>query len=103
MLTTVVGYLAQLEAPVMRPPRDPGLLDACAAGRAHFDDDRLRRVSRPHPGARRTPSSTRAQPRRRRIDPAFVIDVAKDGDGPKIEPKYAGATRRPTSCICSAI
>ena len=26
MLTTVVGYLAQLEAPIIRPPRDPGLL-----------------------------------------------------------------------------
>ena len=25
MLTTVVAYLAQLEAPVMRPPRDPGM------------------------------------------------------------------------------
>src|SRR5262249_55492133 len=24
--------------------------------------------------------------------PPFVIDVAKDGDGPKIEPKYAGDT-----------
>ena len=34
MLTTVVGYLAQLEVPVMRPPRDPGLLDMFAAGSA---------------------------------------------------------------------
>jgi cytochrome c peroxidase len=23
--------------------------------------------------------------------PAFIVDVAKDGDGPKIEPKYAGS------------
>ncbi len=37
MLTTVVGYLSQLEAPVMRPPHDPGLLDAFAAGRARFE------------------------------------------------------------------
>ena len=27
-----------------------------------------------------------------RATPTFVIDVAKDGDGPKIEPKYAGTT-----------
>src|SRR5262249_54045929 len=38
MLTTLVGYLAQLEAPTMRPPRDPGLVDLWAAGRAHFDE-----------------------------------------------------------------
>src|SRR5438046_4000535 len=36
MLTTVVGYLAQLEVPTMRPPRDPGLLAGWAAGRAPF-------------------------------------------------------------------
>ena len=89
MLTTVVGYLAQLEVPIMRPPHDPGLLDAFAAGRAHFDDDRLRRLSRADPRARRHRSSTRARPAIR-IARTFVIDVAKDGDGPKIEPKYAG-------------
>ena len=36
MLATVVGYLAQLEAPVVRPPRDPGLLDAFASGQDEF-------------------------------------------------------------------
>lgn len=87
MLTTVVGYFAQLEAPVVRPPRDPGLLDAFAAGRQRFDaigcagchvptleldDPRLDAQQRE--GANATP---------------FVMNVAKDGDGPKIEPKYA--------------
>src|SRR5262249_3502467 len=38
MLTTVVAYLAQLEVPILRPPRDPTLLDAFAVGRAAFDD-----------------------------------------------------------------
>ena len=69
MLTTVVAYLAQLEVPVIRPPHDPGLLDAWAAGRAHFDDDRMRRMSRPHPASSTIPSSTRAhrpRPERRR-------------------------------------
>ena len=37
MLTTVVTYLAQLEAPTVRPPRDPALLDMWAAGRTYFD------------------------------------------------------------------
>ena len=89
MLTTVVGYLAQLEVPVVRPPRDPGLLDAWAAGRAQFDrigcagchvpvlelDDPRLDTRAPAPADR----------------PPFVVDVAKDGDGPKIEPRSAGS------------
>ena len=90
MLTTVVGYLAQLEVPIIRPPHDPGLLDAFAAGRSYFDaigcsgchvptlelnDSKLDARSPQSPGA---------------DHPAFIVDVAKDGDGPKIEPKYAG-------------
>jgi mono/diheme cytochrome c family protein len=92
MLTTVVAYLAQLEAPVIRPPHDPGLLDAFAAGRSYFDavgcagchvptlelDDSKLDARAPQP-----PADDR---------PAFIVDVAKDGDGPKIEPKYAGNT-----------
>lgn len=90
MLTTVVGYLAQLEAPIMRPPHDPGLLDAFAAGRSRFErigcagchvptlevDDPKYDV--------RQPANAGAHP--------FIVDVAKDGDGPKIEPKYGGVT-----------
>jgi mono/diheme cytochrome c family protein len=86
MMTTVVGYLAQLEAPVIRPPRDPGLVDAWAAGRAHFDDigcagchvPTLELVD-PKLDARQAAAEL----------PAFVVDVARDGDGPKVEPKYA--------------
>ncbi len=87
MLTTMVGYLAQLEAPVVRPPRDPSLLDQFARGRAMFEqvgcaschvptleleDSRFDAVYPPVEG--RAP---------------FVIDVAKDGEHPKIEPKFA--------------
>ena len=90
MLTTVVGYLAQLEAPTMRPPHDPQLLDAFAAGRSRFeavgcagchvptlelDDPKL--DVRPSVGGDGNP---------------YVVDVAKDGDGPKIEAKYGGKT-----------
>ena len=89
MLTTVVGYLAQLEAPVIRPPRDPGLLDTWAAGRSRFDEIGCAgchvptlELEDPKLDARQP-----ADPDR----PTFVINVAKDGDGPKIEPKYAGS------------
>src|SRR5438093_5054477 len=37
MLTPLLAHLAQLEAPIIRAPRDPGLLDAWAAGRSRFD------------------------------------------------------------------
>jgi CxxC motif-containing protein (DUF1111 family) len=88
MLTTVVGYLAQLEAPVIQPPRDPSLVDAWAAGRADFEAVGCAACHIPtlelHDSKldARQPAAPDRQP--------FVIDVAKDGDGPKIEPKYAG-------------
>src|SRR5213592_3487281 len=88
MLTTVVAYLAQLETPVIRPPRDPGLVDAWAAGRSRFDEIGCARchvptleLDDPKLDARQPAGADQA---------AFVVDVAKDGDGPKIEPKYAG-------------
>jgi hypothetical protein len=65
MLTTVVGYLAQLETPVMRPPRDPGLVDASPPG-ARVS----RRSDAPAVTCRRSSSTTRsstcAMPRRTR-------------------------------------
>ena len=88
MLTTVVGYLAQLEAPVIRPPRDPGLVDAWAAGRSAFDDIGCASCHVSTLELQDTKLDAR-QPVAPDL-PTFVIDVAKDGDGPKIEPKYAG-------------
>jgi hypothetical protein len=90
MLTTVVGYLAQLEAPIMRPPRDPGLLDAWAAGRMHFDEIGCAGCHVPTLELDDPKLDAREDPKR----PPFIIDVAKDGDGPKVEPKYGG-TRTP--------
>jgi len=88
MLTTVVAYLAQLEVPIMRPPRDPGLLDAWAAGRATFDDIGCAGCHVPTLELTDTKLDAREDPDPNR--PAFIVDVAKDGDGPKIEPKYGG-------------
>lgn len=87
MLSTLVGYLAQLEAPIMRPPRDPGLLDAFAAGRANFETIGCAgchvptlELNDPHFETRPPEAKDRA---------TFVVNVAKDGEAPKIEPKYA--------------
>jgi hypothetical protein len=88
MLTTVVGYLAQLEAPVMRPPRDPGLLDAWAAGRMHFDE--IGCAGCHVPTLELDDSKFDARHPAGPGGASYVIDVAKDGDGPKIEPRYSG-------------
>ena len=88
MLTTVVAYLAQLEVPVVRPPRDPGLLDLFAAGRSRFAAIGC--------AGCHVPTLELADPKIDARQPAgpdtkpFLIDVSKDGDGPKVEPKYPG-------------
>jgi hypothetical protein len=90
MLTTVVGYLAQLEVPVIRPPHDPGLLDAFAAGRSYFDTLGCSGCHVPTLELNDTKLDARSPQSPDANHPAFIIDVAKDGDGPKIEAKYAG-------------
>lgn len=87
MLSTVVGYLAQLEAPIVRPPRDPGLLDRFAAGRASFDT--LGCAGCHVPTLELNDPRLETRPPQAADRPAFVLDVAKDGEGPKIEPKFA--------------
>ena len=86
MLTTVVGYLAQLEVPVVRPPRDARLLDMFAAGSAKFDaigcaTCHVRRLMIQDPKFDVT-AGTGA--------PSFIINVASDGETPKVEPDHAG-------------
>jgi len=90
MLTTVVAYLAQLEVPVIRPPHDPGLLDMFAAGRSYFETVGCSGCHVPTLELEDTKLDARAPDTPTEDHPAFIIDVAKDGDGPKIEPKYAG-------------
>ncbi len=88
MLTTVVAYLAQLETPIIRPPRDPGLLDAWAAGRSRFGEIGCASCHVPTLELEDPKLDARQPAEPDRI--AFIVDVAKDGDGPKIEPKYGG-------------
>ncbi|HWP64473.1 MAG TPA: di-heme oxidoredictase family protein [Candidatus Limnocylindria bacterium] len=88
ILTTVVGYLAQLEVPQQRPPNDPGLVDVWAAGAALFGDIGCAGCHVPTLELENTLLDARES--KDPTHPSYVIDVAKDGEGPKIEPKYAG-------------
>jgi hypothetical protein len=88
MLTTLVGYLAQLEAPTVRPPRDPGLVDLWAAGRVRFEE--IGCAGCHVPTLELEDSKLDARADSDPTHPAFIIDVAKDGDYPKVEPKYGG-------------
>ena len=90
MIATVVGYLAQLEVPVVRPPRDPGLLDLFAAGRDRFDAIGCAGCHVPVLELDDTKLDIRRELTVDVAGPPLVVDVAKDGDGPKVEPKYAG-------------
>jgi hypothetical protein len=90
MLSTMVGYLSQLEVPVIRPPRDPGLLDAFAEGRARFETLGCAGCHVPTLALGTPLVDARAEPGVEPKGPVLVVNVAKDGDGPKIEPKYAG-------------
>jgi hypothetical protein len=85
MLAAMEGYLVQLEVPVLRVPRDPELLDLFAAGRAYFDDIGC--------ASCHVPTLEIEDPRfetRPVADlPPMVIDVAADGERPKVEPRYA--------------
>jgi hypothetical protein len=90
MLTTMVGYLSQLEVPVVRPPKDPTLIDMFASGRAKFTQIGCATCH--------VPTLELADPNLNATEGAgshlkpFLINVALDGDGPKVEPKYAGPT-----------
>jgi len=88
MLATMEGYLVQLEVPITRLPTDPGLLDAFAEGRARFDAIGCASCHVPTLEIENATYEVRPV-----ADlPPFVIDVAKDGESPKVEPKFASAT-----------
>jgi CxxC motif-containing protein (DUF1111 family) len=72
----------------MRPPRDPGLLDAWAAGRSHFDE--VGCASCHVPVLELKDPKLDAWQGAESPHPPFIVDVSKDGDGPKVEPKYGG-------------
>lgn len=87
MLSTMVAYLSQLEIPVMRPPQDPGMLERFARGSQLFDDIGCADCHRRALELRDPIIEIRPrQPEHADREP-IRIDVAMDGEHPKIEPK----------------
>jgi hypothetical protein len=92
MLTTIVVYLSQLETPVIRPPQSAPLADRFARGAALFDSAGCSGCHRPFLELKdpvlvvrpRGPAGQGKEPLR--------VNVAEDGDRPKIEPADASRT-----------
>ena len=68
------------------------MLDAFAAGRSYFDAVGCSGCHVPTLELDDSKLDARAPEVPTDDHPAFIVDVAKDGDGPKIEPKYGGYT-----------
>jgi len=86
MLSTMVAYLAQLEVPIVAPPDDPDLLDRFARGRAVLDLAGCAGCHTPALTLDEPALVTRAEQAEHAASPPVVIDVARDGLRPKIEP-----------------
>ncbi len=89
MLTTMVGYLSQLEIPVVRPPKEPSLLARFGEGSLLFEEVGCGECHRPmlelgQPVIRVAPKELRYTESK-----AIEINVATDGQHPKIDPVVA--------------
>lgn len=86
MLTTMVGYLSQLQIPVVRPPRDPKLLALFGEGSLLFEEVGCGECHRPvlHLGR----PTLRVAPKEKQFAASapIEINVATDGEHPKIDP-----------------
>ena len=87
MLTTMVAYLAQLEVPEIQPPRDSTLLDLFGSGSTLFqqvgcNDCHRRVLPLKDPVIELRPQQPEYADRA-----PIRIDVAVDGEHPKIEPQ----------------
>jgi len=86
MVSTMVGYLAQLEVPIVIPPDEPLLLERFARGHAVFTRVECSTCHTPSLPLRRVDLVTRAEQTENGGSPPVTIDVARDGRAPKIEP-----------------
>ncbi|MBI5497893.1 MAG: hypothetical protein HY904_23015 [Deltaproteobacteria bacterium] len=93
MLTTMVFYLAQLEVPVIRIPQDTGLAIAHARGRNVLSEVGCTGCHVPSLELRNPVLEVRpeADPWRG-LSPPLFVDVARDGERPKVEPTSASLT-----------
>jgi mono/diheme cytochrome c family protein len=89
MVSTVVAYLSQLEAPVVIPPRTDRLLEHFADGAAVFEDVGCADCHRPYLVLHDPVIRTRAEHPFWSDSPPLEIDVARDGEHPKIEAIYS--------------
>lgn len=86
MLTTMSAYLAMLEVPVIRPPTDPGELAVFAEGAALFAGIGCASCHRPSMPLRDPRLPLRPDHPDHAESATIVVDVARDGEAPKIEP-----------------
>jgi hypothetical protein len=92
MVTTLTAYLSQLEIPVVRPPATAGLLDRFARGRGLLDDIGCSSCHRPALVLEDPVLEIRSLDPEHADRPPLRVDVARDGDSPKVEPeKVLGA------------
>ncbi len=85
-VSTMVGYLSQLEVPVVRAPDDQLLLDRFARGRAVFDEVQCATCHVPTLRLTEPVLVTYPEQTEHATSPPITIDVARDGMRPKIEP-----------------
>lgn len=86
MLTTMVSYLSQLEIPVIRPPRDEAMLALFSRGEQIFDEVGCGQCHRPTLLLSKPILEVRAAEPQYADRPPILINVAKDGEHPKIDP-----------------
>lgn len=89
MLTTMVGYLSQLEIPVVRPPKDPGLLALFGEGSLLFEEVGCGECHRPMLELGQPVLQVAPKELRYAESSAIAINVATDGEHPKIDPVFA--------------
>lgn len=89
MLTSMAAYLAQLEVPVMRPPVAPRHVEAFARGSALFDSIGCGVCHRRELIVQNPVIEIRAGQRSHADRPPIRVDVAQDGEQPKVEAVYA--------------
>lgn len=89
MLSTIVVYLAQLEVPEIQPPREPALLDLFGRGSAVFDAIGCASCHRKTLPLVDPVIEVRPQLKQFADVPPIRLDVAMDGEHPKITPQNA--------------
>jgi mono/diheme cytochrome c family protein len=92
MITTMVAYLAQLEIPEVRPPREEVMLDLFARGSEVFDDIGCAECHRRALVLVDPILETRPDLPALADRAPVRIDVARDGEAPRIAPRDSAGT-----------